>query len=145
WHAGRYFIGKKGYPHSALAYLAVFDPQAVIEFLAVLRSFRPLFVGNEYTVPDLIQNLFGHAGHIPTPSRDAYRQIDRIEADLHRFLRWDRDYPVVVIGMGCAGRPLAKRLIASGFKGFIFDFGSLMDALSNASTRDWIRLAPHDA
>ncbi|HEY2982258.1 MAG TPA: glycosyltransferase family 4 protein [Anaerolineales bacterium] len=143
-YAGRYFAGQKSHSHSALAYLSIFDPQSAVDFLLALKAFRPLFVGNEYIPPRLVQTLFGHTGHVPAPSRDAYAQIDRIEADIRRFLQWDRPYPVIVLALGCAGRPLAKRFIRSGFKGFIFDFGSLIDALAGASTRDWIRLAPHN-
>ncbi len=145
WHAGRYFFRSNVYSHPALAYLSIFDPQSAVDFLAQLKSFRPLFVGNEYAAPDLIQALFGHSGHIPTPSRDSYEQIDRIEAEINSFIRWDREYPLIVLAMGCGGRPLAKRLIKNGFAGFIFDFGSLLDALSSANTRDWIRLAPRSA
>jgi glycosyltransferase involved in cell wall biosynthesis len=143
-HAGRCFVGQEVYSHSALAYLSVFRPQAAVDFLLKLKSHRPLFVGNEYTPPALIQTLFGHTGHVATPGRDAYEDIDRIEAEVLRFLRWGRAYPVVVLAMGCGGRVLARRLIRGGFNGFIFDFGSLIDALAGAQTRDWIRLAPHD-
>jgi glycosyltransferase involved in cell wall biosynthesis len=141
-HAGRYFVDQKSYSHSALAYLSIFDPQAALQFLLTLKALCPLFVGNEYLAPALIQKLFGHAGHIATRSRDAYDQIDGLEAEVRGFLRWQSAYPVIVLAMGCAGRPLAKRLLLDGFEGFLFDFGSLIDALAGAKTRAWIRRAP---
>ncbi len=141
--AGRYFPDGKIYHPSALAYLSVFEPQEVVEFLAELKSFRPLFVGNEYTLPDLIQLLFGHAGYIPAPRQNAYAQVDRMQDEVNQFPRWDRDYPVVVVAMGCSGRVLAKRLLKSGFKGFVFDFGDLLDALSGWTPQAWVKLAPH--
>jgi hypothetical protein len=43
--------------------------------------------------------------------------------------------------MGCAGRILQKRMWnnTSFNNSFAFDFGSLMDAVSNINSREWIK------
>jgi len=43
--------------------------------------------------------------------------------------------------MGCPGRILQKRILKKGYRVYLFDFGSLLDALNNDNTRLWIDLA----
>ena len=53
-------------------------------------------------------------------------------------------YAVVIIAMGCSGRALQKRLWRKRDNLFLFDFGSLMDALCGWDTRAWISLSNFD-
>ena len=46
--------------------------------------------------------------------------------------------------MGCPGRVLAKRIYLQDFNVFLFDSGSLLDALCGWKTRAWMDLAPFD-
>ena len=46
--------------------------------------------------------------------------------------------------MGCSGRVLQKRLYNNHDNIFVFDFGSLMDALCGWNTRAWIELTNFD-
>ena len=46
--------------------------------------------------------------------------------------------------MGCSGRAMQKRIWDNYNNVFLFDFGSLMDALCGDKTRAWIELTNFD-
>jgi len=50
-----------------------------------------------------------------------------------------QEHRVIVLAMGCSGRPLQKRILKKGYNVYIFDFGSLLDAFNNNDSRAWIR------
>jgi hypothetical protein len=140
--ASKFFVGEKIYSPVALAYLAVFERDCALEFLRLLRNMNPIFVGNQNIPSHIIKKLFGETVHIQTPAKQAFTQIDRVESETIDVLKQrDKNYQVIVIAMGCSGRVLAKRLIKnSEFRFFLFDFGSLLDALCGWNTRAWIDL-----
>jgi hypothetical protein len=136
----QYFIGEKIYSHAALPYTAVFEPEAAINFLKFLKSFNPIFVGNKNTPPEVLRKLFGVSAHVKTEPSGAYGQIDRLERETLAALKSrNLDYDVVVIAAGPTAKILQKRLLQhSGRNLFIFDFSSLIDALSGRQSRAWM-------
>ena len=135
-----FFIGHKIYSHAALAYLAIQDRAFTVDFLKYLRRLQPLLVGNK-DIPALVRHqLFASDEFVPTPPQNSYADIDRIERETLAGLRLrNKPYDTVVIAMGCSGRVMAKRLINNAaLNVFIFDFGSLMDALCQWNSRAWI-------
>lgn len=137
-----YFVEEKIYSPIALHYLAVFNQGLALKFLRTLKSFNPIFVGNELVPENIILKLFGSTKHIKTPVQNSFKKIDEIEQGvLLELKRRDKNYEIIVLAMGCAGRVLIKRLLASQKNIFIFDFGSLIDALCKWHTRAWIDLA----
>ena len=130
------------YSHAALHFAASELPDECLSFLKFLKkSHCTVFIGNQ-NVPSAIRTmLFGpDCRFIPTPSTNSYTEIDRIERDALKAARLSNEYQVVVTAMGCSGRPLQKRLWNKLDKVFLFDFGSLMDALCGWNTRAWIEL-----
>lgn len=125
---------------TALHYIAEHDPVYCIEFLTFLKKTQPIFVGNEKIKRSVVRRLFDSI-HITTPSNNAYQEIDRIENELiFQLNKHDNKFKVVVVAMGCSGRVLQKRILNKGFNVYLFDFGSLLDALNGDQTRAWVRL-----
>lgn len=132
---------KNIYTPVALHYLATFNQEACVQFLLFLRSTNPIFVGNKTLAPELLRKLFSET-HIKTPDANSYLEIDRIEKELMQELdKKKNEFQVVVVAMGCPGRILQKRILKKGYRVYLFDFGSLLDALNNDNTRLWIDLA----
>jgi hypothetical protein len=129
------------YTSFALHYLATFNQEACVQFLIFLRSTNPIFVGNKNLRPELLRKLFSDT-HIKTPDTNSYIEIDRIEMELIEELdKKKNEFQVIVVAMGCPGRILQKRILKKGYNVYLFDFGSLLDALNNDNTRLWIDLA----
>ena len=124
----------------ALHHISIIDKEYCIGFLQFLKSQNPIFVGNHNTREIVTQKLFGKP-HIKTPSSNSYDEIDRIEHELIKVLDNEKEFRVVVVSMGCPGRILQKRIVAKGYNVYLFDFGSLLDALNGKQTRTWIKLA----
>jgi len=147
----RYFIGMPIYSPIALHYTAVYDPDFAISFLRFLKSRRPIFIGPANVPKDIVYTLFDNDIYIksyPIPQKiagkiNSYDIIDNLENEVNKVIsRNDDEFHVVVVAQGCAGRPLAKRLLGSHRNLFLFDFGSLLDALCGWNTRAWIELEP---
>jgi hypothetical protein len=140
-----YFVGTPIHTSNALAYLAAFEPSVALKFLRFLNSQTSFFVGNRNVPPDITRRLFGTTSHICAPERNSYADIDRVEQETVAHLeRAGDNFCLVVLAMGCAGRVLQKRVLRSGYNAFLFDFGSLLDALCGWRTRAWMDLAPYD-
>ena len=93
----------------------------------------------------IIDLLFGpETPHSPTPSNNSYSQIDRIEWETMKAISQNNPYTIVITAMGCSGRILQKRLWYQCSNIFLFDFGSLMDAICGWNTRAWIPLSGFD-
>ncbi|MFZ5953845.1 MAG: GT-D fold domain-containing glycosyltransferase [Candidatus Dependentiae bacterium] len=135
------------YSPVALAYTATYNVDICLDFLKFLKSQNCLLlIGNECIPNTIIKLLFGNQTiFIPTPAVNAYSSINEIEEQAQKILREQDDtYKIVVLSMGCSGRILTKRLWKSRKNIFIFDFGSLMDALCGWNTRAWIELTQFD-
>lgn len=142
----QYFIGTPIYSSIALPYLAVYDPSTAIDFLKFLKGQNPvLFIGNEQVPNDILTKLFGSIARVNTPSQNSYERIDHIaDSSINSLSKQGASYGVVIIAMGCSGRPLAKRIYHSGANVFTFDFGSLLDAFCGWNTRTWIGMSEID-
>ncbi len=137
-----FFVGAPIHAHAALAYLAMTDRAYTVDFLRLIKSLRPIFVGNQ-DVPEMtVTKLFGEDCHVKTPVRDAYRSLDRIEEEVRaRLNARNSAYDVVVFAMGPAGKILAKRLYRDQKRPlFLFDLGSVLDAFCGNYSREWITL-----
>jgi len=128
------------YTHVALHYTSTSDPETCINFLKFLKH-APcfLFVGNQNIPLEMRELLFGtNCKYVSTPSVASYSEIDRIEKECIYAIGSDDSYKVIVTAMGCSGRALQKRLWNRYNNIFLFDFGSLLDALCGWNTRAWI-------
>jgi len=140
----QFFIGEPIYSTVALAYLAVFDPGFTLDFLKMLRARVDLFIGNQDVPDGVLDTLFGHIPRVTCPPSGAYVAADQVTEQALSYLG-DSRHHTVAIAMGCSGRVVAKRLLKSGSNVFIFDFGSLLDALCGWNSRAWVDLAPRSA
>jgi hypothetical protein len=129
------------YSAVALHHAAVEFPRECIRFLTFIKQYPCILVGNK-NIPEELRNLlFGQTcAFVPTPDRQSYSEIDRIEQDTLRAAAEMPGYKVIITSMGCSGRALQKRLWYKLDDIFLFDFGSLMDALCGWETRAWITL-----
>ena len=135
------------YSPLALAYTSVAMPTECIDFLKFLRSQNcELFIGNRATLRGNISLLFRSCQIVGTPSKCAYKEIDRIEQEcLEKIPAQSTDYRVIIVSCGNTGRVLIKRLWPQLDNVFFFDFGSLMDALCGLKCRGWIKTTHFNA
>jgi len=133
-----YFIGSKIYSPISLHYTSTYYPEKANLVLKIIKKNCILFIGNESTPANIINKLFGDVQHVKTPYKDAYSKIDEIETNAVIALENQVEFGVVVVAMGCSGRPLMKRLYQRGFNIFLFDFGSLLDGICGNKTRLWL-------
>jgi hypothetical protein len=130
------------YSMTALAYAATNNIDLCVQFLQFLKKTKVcIFIGNS-RIPISIRNLlFGpDCQFIPAPHEHSYAEIDRIERECIEKVRNIPGYKVIVTSMGCSGRALQYRLWTQLDEVFLFDFGSLMDAICGWDTRQWISL-----
>lgn len=130
------------YSHVALHFAATNYPSDCINFLKFIKKSNcSMLIGNK-DIPKKIRDLlFGTESiFVPTLPSQSYIQIDAIEKEVLEKLPKNDDYKIIVTAMGCAGRVLQKRLWKNLDNVFLFDFGSLMDALCGWNTRAWIEL-----
>ncbi len=128
------------YSPTALAHAVTANLNLCIDFLKFLkRSQCCLLVGNAEISPYIRNLLFGpQCQFVATPSRNAYNEIDRIEQECLAKLQQASGYKIIITSMGCSGRALQKRLWNRLDDIFLFDFGSLMDAICGINTRHWM-------
>lgn len=130
------------YSHAALHFAATEYPDFAVEFLKFLRNSDCFMLVGNKDIPQRVRDvLFGEdCLFVPTPKEQSYNEIDRIEAECARHLETATDYKIVITAMGCSGRALQKRLWNRFDNIFLFDFGSLMDAVCGWKTRAWINV-----
>jgi hypothetical protein len=139
-----YFIGYKIYSPVALHFEATYNVTRANIFLKHLKSRTQIFIGNENISSEIVKKLFGNASHIKTPSQNAYDKIERIEKETIKTLDNLSQYCVVCLAMGCAGRPMIKRLFSRNYNIFLFDFGSLLDGICGDQSRTWMKVVNVD-
>jgi hypothetical protein len=133
------------YSAVALCHQAVVDPEYAASFLKEMGSKVKYFIGNENIPREVLERVFNEKViHIPTPSSNSFSQFDKIFSQFINAVKSDDEYSVVVTSMGCSGRPMQKRIYDNYENFFLFDFGSLMDALCGDATRAWIELTNFD-
>lgn len=134
------------YSTVALSHQAVQNPNNAIKFLKQIRPEVKYFIGNENIPKNILNILFGeNVVHIKTPSRNSFSKFDQIYTTFMEKVADDKDYSVVVTSMGCTGRAMQKKIWDRYDNFFLFDFGSLMDALCGFNTRAWIELTDFNA
>ena len=131
----RYFKDEKIYSAVALHYMYLYDWERCISFLKLIKSKNPIFIGSSAVNKIVIKTLFG-TRNVFSPIKNAYDQIDRLERETLELI--NKPYEIIVIATGCSGRILQKRLLSKNLNIFIYDFGSLIDALSGISSRSWM-------
>lgn len=134
------------YSPNALSYLACHDPHFVIDFFRYLKSTndQKLFIGNKNSDKSIIKLLFGDCDFVPTPPKNSYQEIERIYKDALDLLN-DKKHYLILMAMGCPGRVLSKRLwLNYNDNFFVFDVGSILDALMDTDTRVWITFSKFD-
>jgi len=130
---------KDVYSAIALHYAATYKPETCIQFLKRLKKNNCIFVGNKDVPLEILQTLFGErCQHIPSSATHSYKEIDQIEEQCAKELSKNTEYTIVITAMGAAGKALQKRLWKKFDTIFLFDFGSLIDALCGWNTRHWI-------
>lgn len=134
------------YSMTALAQCATSNLDLCIKFMKFLKASNCcVFVGNCNIPASLRELMFGpQCQYVPTPDRNSYYEIDRIEQECLEKVANKKGYKIIVTSMGCSGRALQKRLWQKLDNVFLFDFGSLMDAICGWNTRDWIALTHFD-
>jgi hypothetical protein len=135
------------YTPVALHFCATNHQTVCITFLRFLKQSKCILVGNQHIPQEIRSLLFGpDCAFVPTPEQNSYAQIDSIEQDCLKAVEAQQgNYTIIVTSMGCSGRVLQKRLWQKLDNVFLFDFGSLMDALCGWNTRAWIELSNFDA
>lgn len=135
------------YSMTALAHASTSNVGLCINFLKFLKQSNcAVFVGNCNIPVHIRELLFGkECQFVPTPARNSYEEIDRIEKECLEKTANINGYKIIVTSMGCSGRALQKRLWNKLDNVFLFDFGSLMDALCGWNTRAWIDLEHFNA
>lgn len=134
----------KIYSSVALSHLATQNPQYTVNFIKKIRSKVKYLIGNENIPDNIIRLLFGDVKFIGTPSTNSFAKFDSIYDNFVKVYDSTDDYSVIVTSMGCSGRAMQKRIWDNYDNVFLFDFGSLMDALCGDDTRAWITLTNFD-
>lgn len=131
------------YSHVALSYTACTDPIYAALFLKGISKHETFFIGNENIPGSLIEKIFPNVSSCaPTKARDSYMDASgNYQGWIDKLRSSYKGYTLVVTCMGCSGRAIQKRLYRDLDNAFIFDFGSLMDALCGWDTRAWIGLS----
>lgn len=137
----KYFVGCTIYSPVALHFVATQNPDRANQFLKNLKIKTSIFIGNENVKQETLQLLFGKKViHIKTPSENAFSKIDEIEDQAMQQIKKINDFSVIVVAMGCSGRPLMKRIWKQNCNTFIFDFGSLLDGIEGNNSRTWLKI-----
>lgn len=140
-----FFIGQKIYSPVALHFIATENPEKANRFLKLLKSKTKIFIGNKNLSDRTIVMLFGDVIRVGTPSENSYSEIDRIYEESISHVNSLNEFHVVIVAMGCSGRPLMKRIFnGSGKSFFLFDFGSLLDGIDNFNSRTWLKVTTLD-
>jgi len=104
------------------------------------------FIGNENVTEETLKKVFGkEVIHIKTPSKASFSKFNQIYQQFQESCSGDQDYSIVITSMGCTGRAMQKKIWDNYDNFFLFDFGSLMDALCGWNTRAWMELVKFDS
>lgn len=117
-------------------YLSIFKPEMMVYFLDnFIRKKKKMFVGS--IEKNVIESLIGKVDYyVKVPEKNAYYEIDKW---YEQVLENIDNCEVLIPAAGMATRVLNKRLWDLGKVIHSIDIGSIVDAVSNLSTRTWIR------
>lgn len=135
------------YSHAALHYLATYKEEIAIDFLKKIKDKVKIFIGNENIPIEILKLITSDDCYfIKTPPRNSYSKINEIEKEFDMISsKINLDYYVTITSMGCSGRIMQKRIYNKNINTFLFDFGSLLDAMCGWNTRAWIELTKFDS
>ena len=142
-----FFIGNQIYSPVALHYQIVYNKQYAIEFLRMLRSFHPTFVGSEQNSPEILKSVLDSTDIVQTLHRNTYEQIDKLENQIVELLKKrNLDYDIVVFSCGATAKALIKRIYLNYNKPvFLFDMGSVIDLFHGRTQWTWVKKAGIDS
>lgn len=123
-------------------YICLFQPDTFKDFVNnYIRGKKILFIGG---VPKADAEVFvGNIDYyVPTPSTDAYSEIDIWWPIVNAMLD-DNEIDIVLPACGQSGRVISKRIYDRGDNVVSIDMGSLWDAISRPTTRTWLREKHH--
>lgn len=135
------------YSSTALHFLSTNNLDYCVDFLNLIKKNKNnILVGNQDIPSEITTKLFGpETKHIKTPTSNSYSSIDDIELQLSETINsYNNEFILIIVAMGCSGRILEKRIIKKYNNIFLFDFGSLLDALCGWNNRAWITLNNFD-
>jgi len=122
---------KRYYNFIALHYLVLFSPLRVINFIKGFRGRRILLVGGGHLREAA---CYLKSDFVETPSVNAYLEFERIYNEII-----EKGPEIVILGAGMCSAVLQRQLFLTGYEMITLDFGSLLDAMLEIKSRQWIR------
>ena len=134
------------YSAVAFNYYITTYPEKSIHYMIKIRNLclnnEVIFIGNKNINKDVVELYFGdNYNFIECPIKESYNVIDNIENKLETLLKNNVSYKIVVICAGITTRCIIKRIWKNetiNSKYFLLDFGSIIDALSGLTSRQYI-------
>lgn len=134
------------YSAVAFNYYITTHSEKSIQYMTKLRNLclnnEVIFIGNKNINKDIVELYFGdNFNFIECPIKESYNVIDNIENKLETLLKHNDIYKIVIICAGITTRCIIKRIWKNktiNCKYFLLDFGSIIDALSGLTSRQYI-------
>ena len=128
--------------HVMMGYLSLFKQDLMIEFLnKYIRPKKKMFInclseGRELYELDKLERLVGEIDHfVQVPFHDAYYKMDEWWPEIEEFID---EVELCIPAAGMAGRVIQKRLWNLDKDIHSIDLGSVVDAVTERSTRAWM-------
>jgi len=125
-----------------MGYLSLFKQDLMIEFLnKYIRPKKKMFInclseGRELYELDKLERLVGKIDHfVQVPFHDAYYKMDEWWPEIEEFID---EVELCIPAAGMAGRVIQKRLWNLDKDIHSIDLGSVVDAVTERSTRAWM-------
>ena len=99
-----------------------------------------IFVGNNDINKDIINLYFGNHTFLECPNKNSYDSIDKLDTQLIQEINKNNNYKIIIVCCGVTTRCVIKRLwLNNELKNyFALDLGSIIDALSGLTSRQYI-------
>lgn len=122
--------------------LTVFNPIRFKSFLdTYIRPKTKMFIGS--TEKEVAEKLYGKIDYyVQIPTKHAYETIDTWWPQIEENYK---NVDLVIPSAGSTSNVISLRLWNLGYHKKLIDFGSVVDAVDNKTTRSWIRLQGHKA
>ncbi len=120
--------------------LGVFKPKLLKGFLDdFIRKEKKMFIGS--TDKETAEKLYGTIDYyVRIPERNAYESIQDWWPEVERNVE---KVDLVIPSAGSTSNVISIRLWNSGVRCKVIDFGSIVDAVAQKTSRSWIRLQGH--
>lgn len=121
-------------------YLAVFKSAVYTEFLdKYVRPKTKMFVGSQ--PKEQMERMFGEIKcHVITPKQNSYSDIEDIWESIKINVKACK-IDMVILATGQTSNIIQKRMWNAGMRVHCIDVGSVVDAIVEENSRDWIILA----